>query len=394
MKTNWQTKKLGEVILDIKDGGTPSRLKPEYFGGNICWCIVKDIKPQIYDTKEKLTQEGLNHCSAKVWPMNSVIISLGATIGEIGIAKIPTATKQGLSGIVVNNKIITPEFLVYILTNKKEYIQKMATGATIKEVRPIKLKELLTFSFPPLVEQHRIVKVLDEVFGKLEIAKNNAEENLKNSKVLFESYLQGAFINSKYEYKPLGSVCEVIGGGTPSKTGSNFAKFYNGSIPWATVRDMKNEIITETEHKITKEAIKDSSTNIISKGNVIIATRVGLGKVCLIENDTAINQDLRGIVPINKDKLFVGYLFQWLKSVAHVIKKEGTGATVQGVKLPFIKSLLVPVPATLAEQKVIVKKLDELSEQTKKLEVIYKKKLDDLEEIKKSILKSAFNGDL
>ncbi|MFC1881538.1 restriction endonuclease subunit S [Thermodesulfobacteriota bacterium] len=92
--------------------------------------------------------------------------------------------------------------------------------------------------------------------------------------------------------------------------------------------------------------------------NVVIATRVGLGKICLVNQDTAINQDLRGIVPLSTDVLNVRYLFWWLKSIAHLIEKEGTGATVKGVKLPFVKSLRIPLPP-LPKQKRIVAILDE-----------------------------------
>ena len=162
-------------------------------------------------------------------------------------------------------------------------------------------------------------------------------------------------MKSGWKTRPLGEVCQVIGGGTPSK-GRN--EYYVGKIPWATVRDMRAEVISETECKITKEAVKSSATNIIPGGNVVIATRVGLGKVCLLEQDTAINQDLRGIVPNDPKTLSVRFLFSWLKSVAHLIVAEGTGATVQGVKLPFIKSLQVPLPP-LAEQQRIVGILDE-----------------------------------
>ncbi len=160
-----------------------------------------------------------------------------------------------------------------------------------------------------------------------------------------------------WQTKKLGEVCEVIGGGTPSKDKAHSA-FYSGDIRWATVRDMKSDLILDTEFKITTEAVRASSTNVIAKGNVVIATRVGLGKVCLIEHDTAINQDLRGIVPKDTESLAVPYLFWWLKSVAHLIVKEGTGATVQGVKLPFIKSLEIPIPS-LSEQQRIVAILDE-----------------------------------
>jgi type I restriction enzyme S subunit len=154
--------------------------------------------------------------------------------------------------------------------------------------------------------------------------------------------------------KPLGEVCNVVGGGTPSKDNP---AYYAGDIPWATVRDMRQDVIVDTECQITDEAVRSSATNIIPSGNVVIATRVGLGKICLLGQDTAINQDLRGIIPRDPNVLLVRFLFWWLKSIADVIVTEGTGATVQGVKLPFVKSLQIPVPP-LPEQHRIVAILD------------------------------------
>jgi type I restriction enzyme S subunit len=158
-----------------------------------------------------------------------------------------------------------------------------------------------------------------------------------------------------WQTKKLGDLCDVIGGGTPPK---DKPAFYSGTIPWATVRDMRQDVITETEFRITKDAVKGSATNIIPSGNVVIATRVGLGKVCLLGQDTAINQDLRGLVPRSEKTLVVRYLYWWLKGIADVIIANGTGATVQGVKLPFVKSLQIPVPP-LPEQQRIVALLDE-----------------------------------
>ena len=184
----------------------------------------------------------------------------------------------------------------------------------------------------------------------------------------------------------LEDVCDIIGGGTPSKANS---KFYGGTIPWATVRDMKYDVIVETEHKITAEAIKDSATNIIPKKNVIIATRVGLGKVCLNEYDMAINQDLKGIVPRKSSELFVGYLFQWFKSISHLIEEEGTGATVQGVKLPFIRSLSIPLPP-IAEQKRLVALLDEAFASISKAKENAEKNLQNSRELFESYLHNIF----
>jgi type I restriction enzyme S subunit len=153
-----------------------------------------------------------------------------------------------------------------------------------------------------------------------------------------------------WQTKNLGDLCEVVGGGTPPKDNP---AFYSGKIPWATVRDMRMEVITETECRITKDAVHSSATNIIPSGNVVIATRVGLGKVCLLAQDTAINQDLRGIIPRDINKLSVRFLFWWLKSISDVIVNEGTGATVQGVKLPFVKSLQIPFIPPDEQQRIV-----------------------------------------
>src|SRR3989339_1433930 len=148
-------------------------------------------------------------------------------------------------------------------------------------------------------------------------------------------------IKTNWQSHRLGDICNIIGGGTPSKS---IHKYYAGNICWATVRDMKNDVISDTEFKITPEAIKNSAANIIPENNVIIATRVVLGKICLLKNDTAINQDLKGIIPKNKKIISVPYLFHWFKNIADTIVENGKGATVQGVTLNFIKDLEIPLP--------------------------------------------------
>src|SRR5437867_3804491 len=189
-----------------------------------------------------------------------------------------------------------------------------------------------------------------------------------------------------WKVRDLGDLCQVIGGGTPSK---DRAEYYSGKIPWATVRDMRYEVLTETECKITEEAVEASATNIIPKGNVVIATRVGLGKVCLLGQDTAINQDLRGIVPIDPKVLAVRFLFWWLKSIADTIVAEGTGATVQGVKLPFVKTLQLPLPS-LPEQQRIVGILDEAFPSIATAKVNAEKNLQNVRALFEGHLQSVF----
>ena len=153
---------------------------------------------------------------------------------------------------------------------------------------------------------------------------------------------------------------------------------------------MRTDIITSTEHSITKEAVKASATNIIPAGNVVIATRVGLGKVCLLGQDTAVNQDLRGIVPKSNKVIDVNFLFAWFKSISEQIIAEGTGATVQGVKLPFIKGLAVPFPE-MEEQRRIVTLLDEAFADIATAKAHAEKNLHNAEVLFQSQLQALFN---
>lgn len=189
----------------------------------------------------------------------------------------------------------------------------------------------------------------------------------------------------KWKESQLRSLCKIIGGGTPSKANK---EFYNGQIPWATVRDMKSEIIEETEFKITEAAVENSSTNIIKKGSIIIATRVGLGKVCFAGTDIAINQDLKGII-VN-DSINKRYLFYYFKSIEQFLTESGTGATVKGVKLDLVKNLKIPLPP-LPEQKYIVAKLDSLFEKIDRAIGLLEENIAHTEALMGSVLDGIFD---
>lgn len=160
-----------------------------------------------------------------------------------------------------------------------------------------------------------------------------------------------------WEYKRLGDLCNFIGGGTPSKSNEDY---FNGNIPWATVRDMLSFQLSDTELHITSDAVNNSATNILPKGMIIISTHVGLGKICELMQETAINQDLKGISFFDNsvDKYFFVY---WYRSIANYIISKGRGATVKGVTLDFMRSLQIPVP-TMEVQKQIVEELDKINE--------------------------------
>ena len=191
-----------------------------------------------------------------------------------------------------------------------------------------------------------------------------------------------------WEERKLGEVCDVIGGGTPSK---KVESYWSGDIKWATVGDMNCEVIVDTQNMITNLGVVNSSTNVVTNDAIVIATRVGLGKVCYLESDTAINQDLKGLSP--NDSLDKRFVFNYFKNISNYIISNGTGATVKGVKVSFVKDLMIPLPP-LQEQKEIVSMLDKVSQQSNQAQSKLEEQLIYLKQLKSSILSNAFNGEL
>ena len=146
----------------------------------------------------------------------------------------------------------------------------------------------------------------------------------------------------------LGEICQFMGGGTPSR---KIKRYWNGDIPWATVKDLKSDRISRTLESISRDGLENSASKVVPSGTVLLVTRVGLGKVAIADIDIAINQDIKAVLP-SKDVL-PEFLLWALKNLGPTIKERGTGATVKGVTLRDIKEMQIPLPS-LKEQKRIV----------------------------------------
>ncbi|SHG16991.1 type I restriction enzyme, S subunit [Fodinibius roseus] len=191
-----------------------------------------------------------------------------------------------------------------------------------------------------------------------------------------------------WETENLGEIVSFKGGGTPSKQNPSF---WNGNIPWASVKDIKGDYLEKTESKITQEGVKNSSTKVCSAGDLILITRISPGKSIISKIDCAINQDLK-IVDVNGDidKMFLHYYF---KSQINEVEKKSSGTTVLGISLNELKQLTVPVPP-LPTQHRIVEKIEELFSDLDNGIKNLKKAKQQLETYKQSVLKAAFEGKL
>lgn len=151
-----------ENYFQICSGGTPSSTVPEYWNGDINWITLADLPAddfvtEIRTTQRTISEQGLNNSNAKLLPKNTVVVSTRATIGRVGIARTELATNQGFKNIIVRRPDeILPEYVAYILTSQTDFMMRLASGATFKEISK---ENFCTIQIPllPIEQQRQLV---------------------------------------------------------------------------------------------------------------------------------------------------------------------------------------------------------------------------------------------
>lgn len=374
VKQKWQTKKLGEVI-QLEYGKPLPDSKRRFDGAYPVYGAngVKDRTDESYYDRHSIIvgRKGsageLNLTEQKFWPLD---VTYFVTFDE------------------KNNDLL---FIYHLLSNLD--LPKLAKG-----VKPgINRNEVysITVDLPELEEQKRIVSILDEAFSEIEKAKKNAEQNLKNAREIFESYLYSVFANPGKDWTTceLGDYIKFIDyrGRTPLKT--------QDGLRLITAKNVKNGFLQkDPQEYVSPEIYKSWMTRgIPQKGDVLFTTEAPLANVAQLDTDEKVVFAQRIIIMQPKvnilDQTFLKYLLL-SQPIKQKIIEKGTGATVQGIKAKLLKKVDIYFPSEIDTQKIITRQLDQLLFEAKRLEENYQQKLTALEELKKSILNKAFKGEL
>jgi len=170
-----------ENITDIYNGGTPDTSNPKYWNGEINWATLVDTKNKyLNNTQRTITKEGLNNCNATILPVNSVLFSSRATIGDVSIAKVPVATNQGYKNFVCKENKLYYEYLYYILKHEAKNIEKLASGMTYPEISKTMISKV-KIPLPEIDEQRLIVNKIEK-YEKCILKSKNKIEKIKNNK--------------------------------------------------------------------------------------------------------------------------------------------------------------------------------------------------------------------
>jgi len=180
-------------------------------------------------------------------------------------------------------------------------------------------------------------------------------------------------IPSDWEVKKLADLVDkFVNGGTPS---TQITEYWNGNIPWITGADILNQKVAVIRRYISKEAVKNSSTNIIEKGNLLLVSRTGVGKIAITPFDIAISQDFTGIY-VKSSELDTVYLFRYFDFAQKELKTQNQGTSIQGITRETLSSIKIPLPPTKAEQTAIATALNDADALITQLEKLIAKKRD------------------
>lgn len=339
-----------------------------------------------------------------------LIAMSGATTGKNGVYMSANIAylNQRVGNIKVKNKeLLIEKFRNFYIANMQNEILNTAYGGAQPNISSQKMS-VMTFPLPPLSEQQRIVERIEELFAKLDEAKERLQEVAESFAVRKAAILHKAFTgeltqqwrrengvsDESWEEKKLGEVGSWLGGGTPSTSREEY--WENGNILWITSKDMKSAVIEDTLMKVNEIGVKNSSANYIEKPALLVVMRSGILRrtfpVAMVKKPFTVNQDLKAIIPDKDDLEFLYWmLLSNEQRILDTCMKNGT--TVESINSNALKNLTFKCP-TLSEQHEIVRLIDDLLARERKARQATEQALASIDLMKKSILARAFRGEL
>ena len=403
MKKNWKTNKLVEVCDVFGDGDWIEKKDQSSDGirliqtGNIGNGIYKDR-----DAKARYisgqTFKRL-HCT-EILPGDCLISRLPDPVGRSCI--IPNNKERMITAVDCTilrfqKEVIIPQWFIYYSLSQEyqNQINKQVSGATRQRISRNNLG-LIEIPIPPLSIQRHIIKKLDKIFAGIEKARQNTEKNLQNARELFEAYLQSIFANpgKGWEEKALGEIGEITSSKRVYKR-----EYVKEGVPFYRIKEIKelaNKKSITVELFISKNRYAEIKNifGVPSAGDILMTAVGTIGETYVVEKEDEFYFKDGNVLWFKKyhsvDPYYLKYV---LMAFVEKIKKLSAGAAYKALTIEKLNKHKIFIPP-LPEQRAIVKKLDALVGETKKLEAIYQKKLTDLDELKKTVLKKAFAGEL
>ena len=397
MREGWTNWPLGEVA-DIGAGNSAPQRKECFVNGKMPFIRTSDIGQirtgAISDSRDQLNEE----CTRKM------------RLVEKGSVLVP---KSGASTFLNHRVILSRDAYVssHLATVKAKptyaldsfihyFLMTVRAQDLIQDHKypSLKLSDISTIRvfLPSLPEQKHIVAILDEAFAGIATAVANTEKNLANARELFESYLNTVFSKRGEGWvdKKLGEVCEgKITDGTHQTP-----KYYDDGFIFLSSRNVKSTEIDWQNIKYVDRPQHEAMQKRLSPrlGDILLAKNGTTGVAAIVDRDVSFDIYVSLALLRPSAHMDSRYLWHFINSpiAKRQFNKRLKGVGVPNLHLKEIREVGICFPLAKSEQVYVVEKLDEVLEEKQKLESIYQQKLNDLAELKQSLLQKAFSGEL
>ncbi len=332
--------------------------------------------------------------------------------GDVLMAKITPCFENGKLGIAENltngvgfgsseyivfrpDATVTKEWLYYFLSRdsfRSEGAARMSGAVGHKRVAK-EFVEDYPIPIPPLPEQRRIVGILDEAFAAIATARAQTEKNLANAREVFDSHLNEVFTRrgEGWVEKRLGEIGTTQTGSTPKTSDqTNYGDF----ISFVKPGDFNADGSLDYDKAGLSERGAKGARKVPAGSVLMVCIGATIGKCGYCDQDVATNQQVNALTPSDgSSNRFIYYQMLTETFQRKVIQASGQ-ATLPIINKSKWSALSIWVPPKVKEQKTISAKLDAFAADTQRLEALYRRKLESLEELKKSLLHRAFEGEL
>ncbi len=362
---DWEVVKLQDVVTQFYNGGTPATKVREYWDGKLPWITGADFEnKKIGRVRKYITDLGVKNSATNVIPKGNLLVVTRTGVGKIAITPFDVAISQDITGIITDSQKTTPGFLYWYFNYNENKLRSAIQGTSINGILRDDLASLLV-GLPPLKEQKNVAQILTTLEESIEQTDKIIEKTKKLKKGLVQILLTRGIGHKKFKITALGKipkewkvgklsgiVANFYNGGTPDTKEKGY---WDGNIPWITGADFVDQKVGKIRRYITGEGVKSSATNVIPKGNLLIVTRTGVGKLALAPFDVAISQDITG-VSTDAKKMRPDFLYWFLYSKDGQLKSLMQGTSISGVLREDLAALPICIPS-LEEQENISRML-------------------------------------
>ncbi|KPZ54456.1 restriction endonuclease subunit S [Pseudoalteromonas sp. P1-25] len=372
MPEHWILSKV-KYIAPFQVGWTPPTKNDENFVGENLWVNISDLKEKVItNTSKHISDRAAKEASMSITPKGSLMYSFKLSVGSVSFAGEDMYTNEAIASFLDSARLPL-SYLYYALP--KFVIENASTniyGARILNQELINNAQLLE---PTYEEAESIANFLDYETAKIDTLIEKQQQLIKLLKEKRQAVISHAVtkglnpqapmkysgvewlgeVPAHWQIVPLKYLCTFSGGGTPTK--DNLSYWTNGTVPWVSPKDMKSFWIDKTQDYVTERAVKESSTNFVDEGALLMVVRSGILQrtipIAINTVPVTMNQDMKALK--FNDRIDVQYAAGFILGSVNSLLLDWSkdGATVESIEYEYLSNGLFPVPPKQEQQAII-----------------------------------------